>query len=412
MDAFVRFTRAVVLSVAAGLALLADPSDGQARSHKFGVVVVDLQADFIADAQINPATPAALDITKRILQSTQRNQVPVFVTYEGDNLLGYDMPPALKADLPEWHKPFFKTTYAATGLPAFMTELERSGVTHVVLVGAETDVCVMLTALGLRERGYEVFVTKDAVLSAELDVTAALTRMKIAGVHVVDHTLVKQFLSGKAMPPAAPKSDRLLIRAIKDSAVRSAIVLSVAFDRLDGCNDGAKLERLAELIVFAEWLKIPVYVDGDVDAAWQTLDRSLAFSQAARTVVTRAAWKPLTAFSAQRYKSVTFAGAALPTWDAADAAPYAINTYVLVDASFPPNQGVELAMSSRTAIPISYKSYYRELTGSVSFSDWPSQAWVARAAQFEPVMRDPEALTPIKSTCTPEIGDSHEQEIR
>lgn len=412
MDAFVRLTHAVLLSVVVCLAVMVHPSKGQARPHKFGVVVVDLQEHFIADAQVNPATSAALDITKRILQTTQRNRVPVFVTYERDNQPGYDMPSGLKADLPAWHTTFFKTTYAATGLPAFMTELQRSGVTHVVLLGAETDVCVMLTALSLREHGYEVFVTKDAVLSAELDVTAALTRMKGSGVHVVEHTLVKQFLSGKAMPPAAPKAGRLLIRPLKDGLVRSAIVLSVSADPLDGCNDGAKLERLSELIVLAEWLKIPVYVDGDVDGAWRTLDRSLPLSQSARAVVERTGWKPMTAFSAQRYKSVAFAGAAFPSWNTADVPPDSIATYVLVDASFPPKQRVELALNSRTAIPITYKTYYRELTGSVSFSDWPSHSWVERAVQFEPVMRDPEALTPIKSTCTQEIGDSHEREIR
>lgn len=62
---------------------------------------------------------------------------------------------------------------------------------QVVVVGAETHVCVLQTALELLEDGKEVYVVADAVGSRHaLDRHIALTRMRDEGIRVVTREMV------------------------------------------------------------------------------------------------------------------------------------------------------------------------------------------------------------------------------
>lgn len=386
----------------------------EARPVRVGVVAVDLQEHFVRDAMINPATPAALQATAEIFALAAQHQTPFFVTYERDNAPGYDMPGILRAALPPSHRAFFKTTYAATGLPPFVTALKDEGITHVVLAGAETDVCVMLTALGLRELGYEVFVAKDAVFSSELNVDYAWQRMKRAGVHAADQTFVKQLLSGKAVPPPAPPVAQLLFDPIKDGAANSALILSATLspEAMRGCNAVAKMERLSSLIIFAEWLQIPVYVAGNLSDVALLSDPNLALSEAARQSLERLQLKPIDTLKTKRYEFIAMAGEEGGLLGGVSTLSPDQRRFVLKDATFKLDESAGLSPSLREFIPISFKTYYREMTGSVSFDDWASPDWVERAATFEQVLKDPEAMSPVVARCTQEIGESGAQEIR
>jgi nicotinamidase-related amidase len=62
---------------------------------------------------------------------------------------------------------------------------------QVVICGAESHVCVLQTAIELKESGKEVFVVADAVSSRHLvDKELALARMRAAGVIVVSREMV------------------------------------------------------------------------------------------------------------------------------------------------------------------------------------------------------------------------------
>jgi nicotinamidase-related amidase len=57
---------------------------------------------------------------------------------------------------------------------------------QVVLIGIETHVCVLQTALDLHNNGYEVFIIVDAVSSRhQLDHKYALKRMQQAGIYLL-----------------------------------------------------------------------------------------------------------------------------------------------------------------------------------------------------------------------------------
>ena len=52
---------------------------------------------------------------------------------------------------------------------------------QVIVVGCETDVCVLQSCLGLIDLGYEVFVVEDLLFSSAWNVGAAVARMQAEG---------------------------------------------------------------------------------------------------------------------------------------------------------------------------------------------------------------------------------------
>lgn len=75
--------------------------------------------------------------------------------------------------------------------PSFQSNLPKLNKKQMVLIGIETHVCVLQTALDLCEAGYEVFVVVDAVSSRnELDHRYGLKRIKQAGGFLVTSEMV------------------------------------------------------------------------------------------------------------------------------------------------------------------------------------------------------------------------------
>ena len=70
-------------------------------------------------------------------------------------------------------------------------ELAALGRRQIVIVGTEAHVCVLQSALGLTQDGYEVYVVADAVSSRRpSDTEHALARLRGEGVRVVTREMV------------------------------------------------------------------------------------------------------------------------------------------------------------------------------------------------------------------------------
>ncbi len=79
-----------------------------------------------------------------------------------------------------------KLEFACTASPAVMERVEALGKKHLVLAGMEAHICVLLTGLGLRARGYEVTLAADAVCSRREEHRAlALAEAARAGCRVL-----------------------------------------------------------------------------------------------------------------------------------------------------------------------------------------------------------------------------------
>ena len=86
--------------------------------------------------------------------------------------------------------------------PSFVKQWQTIGRKQAVLAGIETHVCVMQTALDMREAGLDVFVVVNAVSSRhDVDHKYGLKRMKQAGVHLVTAEMVFFEWVGQAGTP-------------------------------------------------------------------------------------------------------------------------------------------------------------------------------------------------------------------
>jgi len=158
-----------------------------ARSH---LMVVDMQARLM---------PAILDgdrivpQAQTLLAAAERLHVPVTVTEQYPKGLGPTVPAILEA-LPPAAPVLPKTAFSAARDAATMERVEglrAEGRDQVVLCGVESHVCVLQTALGLKNAGLRVYVVGDAVSSrASHSVSAACARLLHAGCHWVTTEMV------------------------------------------------------------------------------------------------------------------------------------------------------------------------------------------------------------------------------
>ena len=124
-----------------------------------------------------------------LVRLAQELDVPQLVSEQYPGGLGATVGPLL--DLVSQNEVIDKVHFSCLGAQAFKQRLTKLNKKQLVLIGIETHVCVLQTALDLLEAGYEVFVVVDAVSSrAELDYKYGLKRMKQDGVHLVTSEMV------------------------------------------------------------------------------------------------------------------------------------------------------------------------------------------------------------------------------
>ncbi len=152
------------------------------RSH---LLVIDVQARLMPAIAEADQVLANMDI---LLKAARRLGVPVTVTEQYPKGLGATVAPVLTA-LPGDAVVFPKTTFSAAGDAAIakrIMTLRGEGCDQLVIGGAEAHICVLQTALALRNAGFNVFVVADAVSSrSQHSVNAACARLLHAGCHWV-----------------------------------------------------------------------------------------------------------------------------------------------------------------------------------------------------------------------------------
>jgi nicotinamidase-related amidase len=116
----------------------------------------------------------------KLIRGCQLLRVPIFLTEQYPKGLGHtisSLRQALQTTLP-----LQKMTFSCCGSAELMPALQKREIRQAVLVGIETHVCVLQTALDLLANNYQVHVVRDAVSSRhDLDHQAALQRLAQAG---------------------------------------------------------------------------------------------------------------------------------------------------------------------------------------------------------------------------------------
>ncbi|MEA2546149.1 MAG: hypothetical protein QOI09_1422 [Chloroflexota bacterium] len=148
------------------------------------LVVVDAQPGFSGDDD-NAAAAAthSREVAAWLAAVAVALGVPIVVTEEDaatngptDSRIGNRLPPGTPV--------FAKPVFGLAGVPEILAAVESSGRRTAVIVGAETDVCVAQSAIGLCDRGFRVVVVTDATFSPGPMHELGLRRILGAGVEL------------------------------------------------------------------------------------------------------------------------------------------------------------------------------------------------------------------------------------
>jgi nicotinamidase-related amidase len=361
-----------------------------------GIVAVDVQKLFVSEA-VNPNIGAIIHNIQSTFKLADQNNLPFFITFEattkGERALASGL------TLPHQQQTIIKTKYAATGLPSFGAMLKDRRVTNVIVLGSETDVCVLQTVLGLRGMGFQVAVQSDGVFSSEPNVAPAVERMTDAGVQLIDVIQIKGWIAKGSPLPDSPVTTFPaafpVLQPVQNGAFSAALVLNRLDDEhLNDPSDPqmrAKLARLRELMVMAEWTQIPTYLVGADPGRFQwPTALSQALGARALDTIKRRNWHPYADLMSQDYAQIVVAG----SYYQADAI---YRDFRLRQIFAMKDSLIGRAPNASGAVPFTYKMFYYEMTTSVNAGEWPSQDWVRDSPAFVPLMRPPQSLPPIQT---------------
>lgn len=155
-------------------------------AHSSALLLIDLQ-ERLVPALADP--DGLLARARLVLQAARRLEVPVLATEQYPKGLGPTaaaLAPLLAAD-----QLVAKTAFSALRDPQPAERIGMLGRETLVVIGAETHVCVLQTVLDLLARGRKVAVVADAVGSRRAtDKEAGLVRMRRAGAQIVTAEMV------------------------------------------------------------------------------------------------------------------------------------------------------------------------------------------------------------------------------
>ncbi|MEQ9497843.1 MAG: isochorismatase family protein [Deltaproteobacteria bacterium] len=353
---------------------------GTAKS--LGVLVIDVQEVFV-DVAVNRDKSAVIDRSRGLLRDARAADVPVLISFEASMSGGHALHADLETDAGDSQR-FVKTKFDATQLRALATALREADRTHWLVIGAETDVCVMQTVLGLRALGYGVLLHTEAVLSSEPNASPALRRMAQAGVTLVDHAAARARIAGASLPPVPNTTPRVV------EPLGIAIVLNgFTEEAITATNDPLRAQkeaRLHELLIVAEWFELSVFAAGP-------LQLPAAFANDYSDALL-----PIASLASADVEQVAIAGTDVGL-DALDT--FGRERFLVEDALLSPRDDPENAWTEQYAAgatPITYKSLYYGLVRSVELDEWPSPRWIARDPIYYPRTRAPEDLPAMPFT--------------
>ena len=127
------------------------------------LLIIDIQ-ERLTTAMPEATLQQVLAASGRLLQGAGLLDIPVIRTEQYPKGLGAT-DPGLLEQFPTSGQRLEKTSFSCCNAKGFCDEVLDGRRRQVVIAGMETHVCVIQTALELKERDYQVFVVEDAVSS-------------------------------------------------------------------------------------------------------------------------------------------------------------------------------------------------------------------------------------------------------
>lgn len=173
------------------------------------LVVVDVQRRLV-DAMPSGTRERVIDQIDILLQAMETLKIPAIVTEQYPKGLGETEPRLMEklSDAPLIEK----TTFSCAQATGFLNTVHGMQRQQIVLVGMETHICILQTALDLQAQGYQVFVVEDAVSSrTKPNQYNALQRLRQAGVIVTNVESVLFEWMGDASHPEFKNLAKLIV---------------------------------------------------------------------------------------------------------------------------------------------------------------------------------------------------------
>ena len=146
------------------------------------VCVVDLQEKLVP-TQSHPTE--LLQRVKVLLGGARALEIPFVAAQQYPKGLG-EILPEVKELFPAGTFIGDKTTFSCFGIPEFKEAAAKLNRRKMILLGVETHVCVLQTALDAMKLGYEVYLVEDCTDSRHgYDRAAGLKFMRESGVKIV-----------------------------------------------------------------------------------------------------------------------------------------------------------------------------------------------------------------------------------
>lgn len=171
------------------------------------LVIVDMQTKLVG-AMPAEAMQATIKNCTILAQAAQLLNVSVIITEQYPQGLGATLPEIQQQFSP--FKPIVKTAFSASGEPKFNQQLHRDQ-PQIILAGMEAHICILQTALSLKQMGKQVFVVEDAIISRNTTNKAnAISRLREAGCEITNTESVLFEWLGNANHPAFKELTRLI----------------------------------------------------------------------------------------------------------------------------------------------------------------------------------------------------------
>jgi nicotinamidase-related amidase len=147
------------------------------------LLVIDAQSGFLR--KLEPQRrDLVLGTMGFMIELAGRLKIPAFVTVEEPDKHG-STEPGLRAKLPADTVEYPKMTFGVADDPNLAALLLRQPRRTAVLIGLETDVCVLHSAVSLQRQGFRPVVVADATASPTPEHAFGLDRARAFGIEVV-----------------------------------------------------------------------------------------------------------------------------------------------------------------------------------------------------------------------------------
>ncbi len=170
------------------------------------LLVVDVQE------KLAPAVSDPADVIRNagiLMRAAARLGVPLVVSEQYPQGLGATVP-ELRALAPESAR-IAKLSFSCADDPALRQRIREAQRSLIVIAGLEAHVCVLQSALGLQQAGYQIVVVADAISSrTPANRDAALQRLRENGVEVATTEMVLFEWLGQAGTPEFKELSRLI----------------------------------------------------------------------------------------------------------------------------------------------------------------------------------------------------------